>query len=112
MNLSNKQKHMKPNKSILAIASIALLTASCGKKVESTVEAPVTEAPADAVAASTDNYPLTTCVVSGEKLGEMGDPFVHVHEGTTVKFCCKSCLKDFNKDPEKYISMIKEAKAD
>jgi YHS domain-containing protein len=71
------------------------------------VEVPVTEA----AAVSTDTYPLTTCVVSGEKLGEMGEPFVHVHEGTTVKFCCKSCLKDFNEDPEKYIAMIKEAQA-
>jgi len=26
-------------------------------------------------------YPLETCVVSGEKLGEMGKPFVYQHEG-------------------------------
>jgi len=26
-------------------------------------------------------YPLTTCIVSGEKLGGMGDPYVFVHEG-------------------------------
>ncbi len=91
--------------SILAIASIALLTASCDKKTVTTIETPAVET----AAATTDTYPLTTCVVSGEKLGEMGEPFIHVHEGTTVKFCCKNCLKDFDKDPAKYIAMIKEA---
>jgi YHS domain-containing protein len=107
-NLQPK-KHMKPTPSILAIASIALLTASCGKKTETTVDMPASEVAAEATPATTDTYPLTTCVVSGEKLGDMGEPHVIVHEGTTVKFCCKACLKDFNEDPAKYITMIKEA---
>lgn len=54
-------------------------------------------------------YPLTTCVVSGEKLGEMGAPYVFTHEGTEVKLCCKSCLKKFNADPAKYLKKIEEA---
>ena len=54
-------------------------------------------------------YPLTTCVVSGEKLGEMGAPFVHKHNGREVRFCCKGCLKDFNKDPQKYLKAITDA---
>jgi hypothetical protein len=53
-------------------------------------------------------YPLTTCVVSDEKLGSMGEPVEVVHEGTTVKFCCKSCIPDFEKDPAKYIAKLKE----
>lgn len=56
-------------------------------------------------------YPLKTCVVSGDKLGEMGDPFVYVYKGQEIKFCCKNCLKDFNKDPQKYIKQINEAAA-
>ena len=56
-------------------------------------------------------YPLKTCLVSGEKLGEMGDPFVYEYQGREIKFCCKGCLKDFNKDPEKYIKKIDEAAA-
>jgi hypothetical protein len=55
------------------------------------------------------SYPLDTCVVSGEKLGEMGKPFVFVHEGQEIKLCCKSCKKDFKKDPAKYVKKIKEA---
>jgi YHS domain-containing protein len=60
--------------------------------------------------ASGGDYPLTTCVVSGEPLGSMGDPVIHDHNGTTVKFCCKNCLPKFNEDPESYISKVNEAK--
>jgi YHS domain-containing protein len=56
-------------------------------------------------------YPLDKCVVSGEKLGEMGKPYVFKHEGREVQLCCKSCLKDFKKDPAKYVKKIQEAEA-
>lgn len=54
-------------------------------------------------------YPLTTCVVSGEKLGSMGKSYVHEHKGKEVQFCCKSCLKSFDKDPAKYLAKIEKA---
>lgn len=55
-------------------------------------------------------YKPDTCIVSGEKLGEMGKPYVFVHEGQEIKLCCKSCLKKFNKEPEKYLKKLDEAK--
>ena len=58
-------------------------------------------------------YTLKTCIVSGEKLdGEMGKPYVFVHEGQEIKLCCKSCLKDFNKEPAKYLKKLAEAQKD
>jgi hypothetical protein len=54
-------------------------------------------------------YILKTCVVSDEKLGEMGKPVVFVHEGREIKFCCKDCVKDFKKNPAKYVKKIEEA---
>jgi hypothetical protein len=55
---------------------------------------------------------LTKCLVSGDKLGgDMGKPYVFTHEGQEVKLCCKSCLKDFNKEPAKYMKQIAEAAA-
>lgn len=55
-------------------------------------------------------YPLKKCVVSDEAFGgEMGKPVKVTHEGTDVYLCCKSCLKDFKKDPAKYVQMVKEA---
>lgn len=57
-------------------------------------------------------YPLKTCVVSDEKLGgDMGDPYVFVHEGREVKLCCKGCLDDFKKDAAKYVKKIEAAEA-
>ena len=62
--------------------------------------------------ASTNATPdlLKTCPVSGEKLGgDMGKPFVIVYKGQEVKFCCPMCKKDFDKDPAKYIKLIRAA---
>ena len=57
-------------------------------------------------------YPLDTCIVSGEKLESGGmKTFTFVHEGQEVKLCCKSCMKDFKKDPAKYMKKIQEAQA-
>ena len=61
------------------------------------------------VAQAADSYPLTTCVVSGEKLGEMGKPVVLNYKGTEVRFCCNDCVKSFKKDPEKYLTKLKAA---
>ncbi len=54
-------------------------------------------------------YPLKVCVVSDEKLGEMGKPFVMEYKGQEIKLCCKSCKKDFDKDPAKFIKKMEEA---
>jgi len=51
-------------------------------------------------------YPLNTCLVSGEKLGTMGEPHVINHKGQEIKFCCKGCVKDFNKDPDTYLKKL------
>ena len=63
-------------------------------------------------------YPLTTCIVSGEKLGgDMGDPVVFVYQDKAkginqeVKFCCSMCKPKFLKDPDKYMKVIQEAEA-
>jgi hypothetical protein len=52
---------------------------------------------------------LSTCPVSGEKLGEMGSAFVFIYQEQEVKLCCKGCKKDFDKNPEKYIALIRAA---
>jgi YHS domain-containing protein len=48
--------------------------------------------------------PVEKCIVSGEALGEMGAPFEYVYQGKTLKFCCKSCVPKFEKDPAKYLA--------
>lgn len=52
---------------------------------------------------------LKTCPVSGDKLGEMGKPYVFIYKGQEVKLCCSGCKKDFDKDPAKYMKLIRAA---
>jgi len=52
---------------------------------------------------------LATCPVSGDKLGEMGPPYVFVYKGQEIKLCCSGCKKDFDKDPAKYVAKIRAA---
>ena len=60
-------------------------------------------------------YPLDTCVVSDDKLeGDMGAPIDYVYKEAgkpdrLVRFCCKNCIKDFKKSPEKYLTKIDAA---
>ena len=56
-------------------------------------------------------YTLEKCIVSDEKLGEMGKPFVFDYKGQEIKLCCKNCKKDFDKDPAKYMKKLEEANA-
>jgi YHS domain-containing protein len=50
----------------------------------------------------------TSCPVSGETLGEgdMGEPVSIQYKGRTVKFCCKMCVGQFEKDPAKYLAKL------
>ena len=86
---------MKP---ILLISTLAFLLSSCGKQETATVEAPAAAPEATSAA--------KLCPVSGEELGSMGDPFVYVHEGREIKFCCEQCVPKFEKDPAKYLSKL------
>lgn len=64
---------------------------------------------AEPAATSTPPYPLKICVVSGDKLGQMEAPTVVNYKGTELQFCCKDCVKDFEKDPDKYLKRLHDA---
>lgn len=56
-------------------------------------------------------YPLDKCLVTDEKIGaDPGmKPHTFVENGQEIKLCCKSCLKDFNKDKAGYLKKIAAA---
>lgn len=56
-------------------------------------------------------YPMETCMVSGKKLGAMGEPSRLVHEGREIKFCCEGCDGEFNSNLEKYTKIFDDAVA-
>ena len=56
-------------------------------------------------------YPLDKCLVTDEKFEGSGmEAYEFVHEGQTIKLCCKSCLKDFKKDSATYLKKLPKAK--
>jgi YHS domain-containing protein len=60
-------------------------------------------------AVAEDTYPMDTCVVTGAKLGAMGDPVVYDYEGREIRFCCAGCIKQFEQDPQKYLKKLDDA---
>lgn len=81
---------------LIPLTVIALVSVSCNKPEGRNV----------ASASSVKPYPLDTCLVSGEKIGSMGDPIIIHHEGREIKFCCDSCVPKFKKDPAKYLAKL------
>lgn len=59
--------------------------------------------------AQREDYPMTTCPVSGEELGGMGDPVEIVAGNTLIKLCCNGCVKKVKADPAKYTAMVHAA---
>ncbi len=87
-----------------AVLTVKLTAANCA--MPSCCGGPKTETVADKQAKPDL---LATCPVSGEKLGEMGKPLVFTYKDQEVKLCCNSCKKDFDKNPDKYIKLIRAA---
>ena len=88
---------------LIALFSATIVVSSCSKEsTEQVSKKPVSENSAEV------EYPLDICVVSGKKLGSMGEPYTYEHKGTKVKVCCKHCLPKFEKEPAKYLSKLKK----
>ncbi|MFZ5494296.1 MAG: hypothetical protein ACOZE5_03035 [Verrucomicrobiota bacterium] len=63
-------------------------------------------------------YPSDSCPVSADKLegGDMGPPqdYVYREEGKPdrlVRLCCNHCVRDFKKEPAKFLKMLDDAAA-
>ena len=57
----------------------------------------------------TDPYPLSTCPISGEEFGSMGDPIVKQYDGREVRFCCAGCIEKFEADLDASWKKVDEA---
>lgn len=52
-------------------------------------------------------YPLTTCVVSGEELGEKAQDVVR--DGRLVRFCCEGCIPKYDANPDEFNAKLDAA---
>ncbi len=63
------------------------------------------------------DYPLATCVVSGDKFGgSMGPALDYLWQqpgqpDRLVRFCCADCPPQFEKEPAKFLKLIDDAAA-
>ncbi|MGB2754322.1 MAG: YHS domain-containing protein [Phycisphaerae bacterium] len=75
------------------VGAVALFAAGCKKPEE------------PAPSAAREEIAQKICPVMGEPI----NPNIHAdYEGRRIYFCCTSCLKAFEKDPEKYIAKVDE----
>jgi len=93
-----------------AAVMFSVLVVGC-KDSASSSSSPSAESAATQATAMAEQqaYPLDVCVVSGGKLGAMGDPVIYHYEGREVRFCCSSCVKKFEADPAKYLAKLDAA---
>jgi hypothetical protein len=61
------------------------------------------------IAAQKPAYPLSTCPISGEKLGAKGEPVDVVHDNKLVRLCCSGCTKPFRGDPAAAMQKVDKA---
>ncbi|MHC4447481.1 MAG: hypothetical protein ACYSXF_06845, partial [Planctomycetota bacterium] len=56
-------------------------------------------------------YPLDVCLLSGEALVEGGEDVgvSHIYGNRLVRFCCKMCAREFEKDPVDHLKKLDEA---
>ncbi len=60
------------------------------------------------VARDSQDYPLETCVVSGQKLGEMGEPVNLVVANRLIRLCCQGCVGKVEANPAHYLRVLDE----
>jgi len=93
----------------LLLVFFALPIQAQEKKAESApLQAVIAQTPEQKakVEAQIPSYPLKTCLVSGDDLGGMGEPVNTLYGDRLVRFCCKGCVKSFNKNPGKYLPKL------
>ena len=101
---------------VAAITTVVtgLLLSGCGQKQaqeKAAQPAPQAAQTQSQAQPATQAYPIDWCIVSGEKLGEMGPAVDYSYSGRDIKFCCKNCIKIFDKEPARFMARLDSAAA-
>lgn len=89
---------------------VRLCCKMCKSDFKKNPQAYIAKLDAAVIAEQSEQYPLTTCPISGEKLGSMGDAIDMVYAGRLVKLCCAMCVPKFEADPMPTIEKIDAAR--
>ena len=94
---------MKTNVILVAGTAFSLVLASCSS---TTVDPHAGHDMSSMSSTGVKPYTSDKCIVTGNRLGSMGDPISLVHNGQEVKFCCKPCVAKFKANPDKYLANL------
>jgi YHS domain-containing protein len=84
----------------------------CEERFAADPESYVARIDAAVIESQMGDYPLDTCLISGRKLGAMGEPYDHVEGMRLVRFCCEMCLPDFRENPAEHLARIEAARGE
>lgn len=82
---------------------------SCKNKIVSNPTQYLAELNKEVAEAQRPDYPMTTCVIAGSKLGSMGEPTETVIAGRLIRFCCAGCEAKAKADPSGTLAKIDAA---
>ena len=106
VSMTKPIKTMKTSHTLIAATAATFAILATPMLRAEDPKAPAKETKTEVKKDAAKPYPLDTCIVSGEKLGEMGKPVVFVYQGQEIKLCCKSCKPKFDKEPAKYLKKL------
>jgi hypothetical protein len=83
----------------------------CSREFLADPATPIQDLNQAVISSQKTDYPLDTCVVSGEKLATIDHPVDHVVGHQLVRLCCKGCVKKIAAAPAKYLSILDAAQS-
>lgn len=86
---------------------VVFCCASCEPKFKAEPEKYIAKIDAAVVENQADSYPMETCLISGDALGD--NPTEYVYENRLVRLCCDICIETFLKDPAKHLTDLNAA---
>lgn len=86
---------------------VVFCCASCEPKFKADPDKYIAKIDAAVVENQADSYPMDTCLISGDALGD--NPTDYVYENRLVRFCCDMCIEPFLKDPAKHLAKLNAA---
>ena len=106
---SGKKLDAKAESFVVGTKLVKTCCGDCKKEVLANPTKALAALDAAYIAKQEKTYPLTKCPISDEPVGDK--PVKLLYGNTLVEFCCKDCVKDFNKEPKVALAKIAAARA-
>ena len=93
---------------LVVVVTVFAVGTICPQAAEQRDQPSVTETTDGAAAGQPKMVGNKICPVSGESVDGMNSPFQYEYKGEIYNLCCRMCMTDLKKDPEKYSKIAEE----